>query len=684
MSSSGATRASARRGRPTFLVPVLWLSDRVRTSTRLAVLMVVLLVPGLGTTYAYSTSVSGQLDFISKERDGSAVVLPALTALTDIAAGRTPDLTDLRAKAGEHPWLGLDDRIAAVPAAGGPAAASALADLVTRIGDNSGLILDPDLDSFYVMDALVVELPRALAAASEAAAPDATRPLTDRVAAQAVAAGALDGAASTLRTDTKTATAHTADGGLTADLGPLDAAADALAALSATLATGLSSPGPADASTAAARVHAAIGPATAALRRLLSTRYDHLARNRTVNLTVTAVTAIAAIWFAASVWWRTRHDVRLAVAAVTATAEGDLSAREVPAGQDELGDIGRALERSRQRLAEQDEQLREVQQVREEQLRASYEQQREGQRQLRERAQGVVDESVGAISAELVDVVAQVDEVRAAARTIEERVTAADRATASVIERAGEAERVVAALGESLRHVDGTTQLIAGIAAQTRLLALNATIEAARAGEAGRGFTVVANEVKDLAGSTAESTERIAATITELERTAARMTDTIRAMVTGVNGIGEATAVLHNVAQDQHATVERLTGRVNETRERIDGMSALAERLERRHAERIAASGSVRFGVDGGTETVSGQLVDLSIGGLRCETAAEVPVRSGDTVTVELALDGAPVRAHARVMHCVRQGAQSEVGLQFLAPPPDVVERIRRFVDAAA
>ncbi|WP_426504222.1 HAMP domain-containing protein [Dactylosporangium sp. McL0621] len=126
--------------------------------------------------------------------------------------------------------------------------------------------------------------------------------------------------------------------------------------------------------------------------------------------------------------------MRLAVGAVTATAQGDLRPREVPAGRDELGDIGRALERSRQRLVEQDEQLRQSQQVREEQLHTSFEQQREGQRQLRERAQGVVDESVGAISAELEDVVAQVGEVRQAARTIEERVTEADRATASAVE----------------------------------------------------------------------------------------------------------------------------------------------------------------------------------------------------------------------------------------------------------
>ncbi|GLK99724.1 methyl-accepting chemotaxis protein [Dactylosporangium matsuzakiense] len=647
---------------------MLWLSDRVRTSTRLAVLVVVLLVPGLGTTYAYTTSVGSQLDFAAGERTGTEVVLPALTAMTELAAGRSPDLSALPGS---------------LPTSGGPAAADAVATLITDVGNSSGLILDPDLDTYYVMDALVVELPKALGAAAGVAATDTTAPVADRVAAQAVRAGRLDDAAAALRTGSKTAVANTADGALAGDLQPLGAAADALTALSATLTKGLATPGPVDVSATAAAIRQAIGPATGALQRLLGERYDRLSRDRTINLTVTSVTAVLAIWFAASVWWRTRHDVQLAVGAVTATAQGDLSAREVPAGRDELGDIGRALERSRQRLVEQEEQLGRAQRIREEQLHASFEQQREGQRQLRERAQSVVDESVGAISAELEDVVGQVGEVRQAAGTIEERVTEADRATASVMARAAEAERVVAALGERLRQVDATSQLIAGIAAQTRLLALNATIEAARAGEAGRGFTVVANEVKDLAGSTAESTERIAATISELERTAAQMNGTIRAMVTGVGGIGECTGVLHTVAQDQHAIVERLTGRVGETMERIRGMSALAEKLERRHAERIAASGPVRFGVDGGSEFVTGELMDLSTGGLRACTEGDVPVRSGDTVVVELNLGGPVTRTHAQVMHVVRQGPQTEVGMQLLTPSPDVVERIRRFVDAS-
>jgi methyl-accepting chemotaxis protein len=412
-----------------------------------------------------------------------------------------------------------------------------------------------------------------------------------------------------------------------------------------------------------------------------------LSDSRSTRLAVAVAGLVVGVWVAAAVRWRARHDARLTVLAVGGIADGDLGDRPLPAGRDELGDIGRAVDTARRRLASADQTAKDAQTVREQQLQSSYQQQRDAERQLRERAQSVVDETTGVIVGELGEVVEQVGAVRDAAETIDERVSVANHATRTVVDRARRAEVVVSALEDSLRRVSSTVQLIAGIAGQTRLLALNATIEAARAGAAGRGFTVVASEVKDLADSTARSTEQIADTIRSLEDSAADMTTAIGAMVESIAGIDAATGVLGSVATDQRAVVEELNVRIDQTVHRIRDMSNLSQRLERRHAERISANGSAVLRLNGTREGHPVDLLDLSTGGMRCAIDAGVPLAHGDTVEAELKLHGTPVGLHARVLHREPRDGRVDLGLQFLAPDPAVAQRIgayvRDLVDAA-
>jgi hypothetical protein len=276
-------------------------------------------------------------------------------------------------------------------------------------------------------------------------------------------------------------------------------------------------------------------------------------------------------------------------------------------------------------------------------------------------------------------VTSQVGDVRQAAHTIDSGIAATDAATSAVVGQAHRAEQVIGSLEESLRRVAATAVIVNGIAGQTRLLALNATIEAARAGDLGLGFTVVADEVKQLADTTSSSTEQIAQTIQELERDTADMATTIAEMVSGIGGVGESATALRAVAADQATVVERLSGRMTETIDRVERMSGLAAQLERRGSDRIAATGSLDLR-RAGSEPVPATLINVSEGGMRVKVKPGAGLTVNEVVDAEVGRVGQPIPVHARVVNHEPHSDGDQLGLQFLITEAATADRIQRYV----
>ncbi|WNW10167.1 methyl-accepting chemotaxis protein [Pseudomonas sp. DTU_2021_1001937_2_SI_NGA_ILE_001] len=104
----------------------------------------------------------------------------------------------------------------------------------------------------------------------------------------------------------------------------------------------------------------------------------------------------------------------------------------------------------------------------------------------------------------------------------------------------------VADLGQHSEHISSIIGVIQGIADQTNLLALNAAIEAARAGEQGRGFAVVADEVRLLAQNTGKSTKEISGMIEKIQ---AGVRDTVETMRSGVDEVNQGVAMAGTAGQ---------------------------------------------------------------------------------------------------------------------------------------
>ena len=164
---------------------------------------------------------------------------------------------------------------------------------------------------------------------------------------------------------------------------------------------------------------------------------------------------------------------------------------------------------------------------------------------------------------------------------------------AQTVEGMGQIERTVARasedvyqLGQRSDEIGAIIAVIRGIAEQTNLLALNAAIEAARAGEQGRGFAVVADEVRKLAEKTGAATKEISQMIggiqTQVKQTVVSMEESrnhVQAGVIRAEKAGNSLAEILDSVQGISAMMERITSLAGDQQHLVDGIVGRAERI---------------------------------------------------------------------------------------------------------
>jgi methyl-accepting chemotaxis protein len=161
---------------------------------------------------------------------------------------------------------------------------------------------------------------------------------------------------------------------------------------------------------------------------------------------------------------------------------------------------------------------------------------------------------------------------------------------------ARDTDQSVEQLDVSAQRIGEVISLIRAIAEQTNLLALNATIEAARAGEAGRGFSVVASEVKDLAARTAQATEEIASQIAEIQKTTSQSVASIRNIADSVRTAEGHTQEMSAVLDQQDSTIrsvaESAEASLQHTRAMREGTNQIETQISasRKTAEVVASA----------------------------------------------------------------------------------------------
>lgn len=190
--------------------------------------------------------------------------------------------------------------------------------------------------------------------------------------------------------------------------------------------------------------------------------------------------------------------------------------------------------------------------------------------QMSERAEDTASTAAGVtiesqvVSVDLESVAAGSRQMLAAIGEIVKSATYAASDAQSAVQSTTTTRQEVDKLVSSSSDIGSAIKLIEAIARQTRLLALNASIEAARAGSAGLGFTVVANEVKQLAAGTADATRRISDQVEAIQQNTASAVDSIAEIAVAIEKFNQLSGAIKETVEAQATTTREIEANVSQ------------------------------------------------------------------------------------------------------------------------
>nr|WP_321458553.1 cache domain-containing protein [uncultured Cohaesibacter sp.] len=195
-----------------------------------------------------------------------------------------------------------------------------------------------------------------------------------------------------------------------------------------------------------------------------------------------------------------------------------------------------------------------------------------------ERVQSI-SEAMAVSSKNVQTVAGASEEMSTSISEIAGQIDESNQCSRTAVAEVQKATHVIASLSQSSKAIGQIVGLIKDIAEQTNLLALNATIEAARAGEAGRGFAVVASEVKDLASQTGKATEEIADQINTIQNTISEAVVAIDHVDNTIDQLSRISSTIASAVEQQGAASQEISSSISTAAENSHEVTENAEAL---------------------------------------------------------------------------------------------------------